>query len=161
MHSSVRLTLVVLLLAAFAACSKEPEPSRQIAAPVKHQHIAPHSGTPVVLGAEIYHLELVLDAPAGRLSAYVMDGELENFIRVTASSFEVVATVNGEKRPLAFRAVANPATGESVGDTAQFEAEAGWLKNTPTFDAVLASLTIKGTAFAAVAFNFPKGNDKD
>lgn len=161
MHPLVRLTLSALLLAALAACSKPSESRPPVPTHDKHQHTAPHGGTPVVLGAEIYHLELVRDAPAGRLTAYVMDGELENFIRVPAPSFEIIATVGGEKRPLTFRAIANPATGESVGDTAQFEAVADWLKTTPSFDAVLSSLSIKGTAFNAVAFNFPKGNDKD
>jgi hypothetical protein len=34
------------------------------------------------------------------------------------------------------------------------------LKTESTFDATLTSLEIKGTAFTAIAFNFPKGNDQ-
>ena len=41
--------------------------------------------------------------------AFVLDGEMENFIRSAASGFEVIATVNGEKRSLTFNAVADGA----------------------------------------------------
>ena len=114
-----------------------------------------------MLGNEAYHLELVRDAATGKLTAYVLDGEMENFIRAKPAAFQIVATVGAEKRALAFRAVANPATGETVGDSSCFETQADWLKTTPVFDAVLTTLDIRGTTFAAVAFNFPKGNDKD
>ena len=161
--TSPRLPVALLGLLLSAGCSKPdaPAPGASSQAAAKHEHKAPHNGTPVVLGHEAYHLELVRDAATGALSAYVLDGEMENFIRVKAPSFEVTATVAGEKRTLAFRAVANPVTGETVGDTSQFDAQADWLKTTGTFDAVLATLEIRGTPFANVAFNFPKGNDKD
>ena len=158
MKPPLRLAAAALLVLLFAACSKNA-PATAAAPAAKHEHHAPHGGTPVVLGTESCHVELVLDAPTGKLTAYVLDGELENFIRVKAPSFDVVATVGGEKLPLTFRAAVNPATGETVGDTSQFEAQADWLKTTPAFDAVLSSLTIRGATFTAVAFNFPKGND--
>ena len=60
------------------------------------------------------------------------------------------------------RAVADPATGETVGDTALFETQADWLKTVKDFDGTLKkTITIRGTTFADVKFNFPKGNDKD
>ncbi len=90
-----------------------------------------------MLGDEAYHLELVRDADAGKLTAYVLDGELEEFIRAKPATFEIVATVGGTK------------------------ASADWLKTTATFDGVVTAIEIKGTTFTAVAFNFPKGNDKD
>lgn len=86
---------------------------------------------------------------------------MEKFIRVKAASFEVVATVAGEKRPLLFKAAANGMTGETVGDTSQFEAQADWLKLSTAFDATLTALEIRGAKFEQVAFNFPKGNDKE
>jgi hypothetical protein len=164
--SPLRLALLCGLLA-LSACSKsDPHAGHDHSAPssatpTKHEHQAPHGGTPVVLGREAYHLELVREAATGKLSVYVLDGEMENFIRVAAPSLELVATVAGAKQTLTLTAVANPATGEKVGDTALFEVQADWLKSTATFDATLTSLTIRGTAFTAVPFNFPKGNDKD
>ena len=129
--------------------------------PAKHGHKPLHGGTPVVLGNEEYHIELVRDAAAGKLQAYVMDGELENFVRIPAESFEVVAQLSGRPEILVFSAVASNATGEKIGDTSWFEAEAGWLKTTETFDAVLKELIVRGKKFEHVAFSFPKGNDSD
>ena len=153
--------LVAVSLLAAAACSKQPTTSTAAAPAAKHEHKAPHGGTPVELGNEAYHLELVRDALVGKLSAYVLDGEMENFIRIAAPSFDIVAVISGQKTTLTFKPVANSATGEKVGDTSLYEAEAEWLKGTDKFDGVLLELEIKGTKFSAVAFNFPKGNDKE
>ena len=161
MNRALRFALVGAILSALPACEKREGRGSAAQAHGKHQHKAPHGGTPVVLGNETYHLELVREAGAGILSAYILDGEMENFIRVKAPSFEVVATVGGGKRALTFKAVANTATGETVGDTSQFDAQADWLMSTAAFDAVLTSLEIRGTKFEQVTFNFPKGNDKD
>jgi hypothetical protein len=127
----------------------------------KHEHKPPHGGTPVVLGEEEYHVELVLDAPDGKLDAFVMDGELENFVRVAAELFEVTAKLPGKEEILVFKAVPNSATGEKVGDTSMFETQADWLKQAKNFDAVLKQLTVKTKTYQDVAFNFPRGNDKD
>ena len=153
------LCIVPLLLA--AACTKAPPAPAASATPPKHEHKPPHGGTPVVLGAEVYHLEFVRDAASGQLSAYVFDGELENFIRSSVPAIEVVATVDGAPRSLVLAAVANPATGETVGDTSLFEGRADWLKTAANFDAVLQRITIRGTTFSEVKFNFPQGNDTD
>lgn len=153
--------LLIASVVAHSSCSKSPAPAAAAAPVVKHEHHVPHDGTPVVLGDEAYHLELVRDSTAGKLTAYVLDGEMEEFIRVKATTFEVIATVGGTRQTLTFRAVANAATGETVGNTSQFEAEADWLKTSASFDATLTALEIKGTNFTSVVFNFPKGNDKD
>lgn len=143
-----------------SACSKETV-TTGTAAPAKHEHHPPHRGTPVVLGDELYHLEFVRDAAAGTLQAYVLDGELENFVRCAMPAFEIVAVVNGTPTTLVFQAVANPATGETVGDTALFEAHADWLKDTNEFNATLKAITVRGATFNEVAFNFPEGNETD
>jgi hypothetical protein len=115
----------------------------------------------VELGEEEYHVELVLDAAAGKIQAYVMDGELENFVRIAVPSFDVTAKLPDKEEVLSFKAVPNSATGEKVGDTSEFETTAEWLKQVKTFDAVLKSLTVKSKTYTNVTFNFPKGNDKD
>ena len=89
-----------------------------------------------------------------------MDGELEKYLRVAAPSFTILATVAGESRPLVFAAKADSATGETVGDTALFEATAEWLKTTSSFDGVLTRLEVRGVVFAGVRFNFPHGNER-
>ena len=129
--------------------------------PHPHQHVAPHGGTPVELGKEEFHLEFVLDDHAGKLSAYVLDGEMEKFIRVPAPGFTVSAKLSDRVETLNFKAVPNTATGETIGDTSLFETQADWLKTTKTFDGTLAELTIRSRRYAALDFNFPKGNDHD
>src|SRR5271157_4155067 len=116
------LLLVLALPVALATgCSRTPSAASS-GQPHRHEHHPPHGGTPVVLGDEAYHVELVLDSSAGILQAYVLDGELENFIRSSAPSVEIVAEVGGAPRNLVLAAVANPATGETVGDTSLFQA---------------------------------------
>lgn len=161
-HSLSALVSAALLAGLVAACSKTSDtPVAATPAVHKHEHHPPHGGTPVVLGEEAYHLELVRDAAAGKLQAYVLDGEMENFIRSGDSALQIVALVNGKKEPLELKAVADLATGEKVGDTSLFEGQADWLKTTGEFDATLIGVTIRGTKFENVPFNFPKGNDKD
>lgn len=155
-RSSLFLGLVVIVM--IAGCGRDPSNTKPEAGH-KHEHVAPHGGTAVVLGDEAYHLELVRDANAGRLQAYVLDGHLENFVRIPAGSFEITARINGRDEVLAFKPVANPATGETAGNSALFEAAAPWLNTNASFDAVLRELTIRGSSFKNVEFNFPTGND--
>lgn len=159
----IRIAPLLLLvpLAMVAGCSKHEPAADAAAKPPHHEHKPPHHGTPVVLGDEVYHVELVRDAATGELQAYVFDGELENFIRSTVPSIEIDAAVNGQPKTIVLSAIPNPATGETVGDTALFEGQEDWLKTTPEFDATLKTITIRGTTFTDVKFNFPKGNDKD
>ena len=161
-HFKLIPLLLLIPLAFVTGCNKKaPETATAAKPPPKHEHKPPHGGTPVVLGDEIYHVELALDAASGTLQAFVFDGELENFIRSTVPALQIDATVNGEARQVVLSAVANPATGETVGDTSLFEGQADWLKSAKEFDATLKTITIRGTTFADVKFNFPKGNDKD
>jgi hypothetical protein len=161
----MKLITPILLCAAIAAafatgCSKSDS-----AAPVKeaahhHEHKPPHGGSPVELGEEEYHVEFVRDATAGRLQAFVMDGELEFFVRVAAPALEVTAQVAGKEEALVLQPVANNATGETVGNTSLFEAQADWLKSATNFDAVLKEITVRTKTYANVSFNFPKGSDE-
>lgn len=164
MKSFFVFAFAAILLAGLTACSrKDPAAaeSHQHKHDHKHQHEhhAPHGGTVVVLGKEVYHLELVRDAAAGTLTAYVLDGEMEKFIRIAAPAIELETTVAGTPRKLVLTATANAMTGETVGDTSQFTAQADWLKEVAGFDAVIPLLEVRGVKFSAVAFNFPKGND--
>lgn len=148
-----RLTLALLALFAFAACGKkDPHAGHNHGG---HSHTAPHGGKLVELGDHAYNLELVRDSAAGKLTAYVLDGHAENFIRIEAPSIAVIATVGGQQQTLLLRAVANPATGETVGATSQLEAQADWLKGTAAIEGVIKTLPIRGTTFSDVKFKLP------
>jgi hypothetical protein len=152
------LSLGLLGPALLTGCGGKAPPA---AATGKYVDQPPHGGTPVALADGEYHVELVRDAATGTLSAYVLDDEMEDFVRSSSPSFELRASVAGEARTLVLAAVANPATGETVGDTAQFQAQADWLRTTGQFDGVLHGLTVRGKTLADAAFPFPAGNDHD
>ena len=111
-------SLMILLggsLALTPGCVRKSSPSVSVAVPARHEHHPPHGGTPVVLGNEAYHLELLLDSASGTLQAYVLDGEMENFIRCDAGTLEIDVQVGGQSKALVLTAVANPAVGDGRG----------------------------------------------
>ena len=115
----------------------------------------------MVLGEEVYHIELVRDPASGTLQAYLLDGEMDNYIRSKMTSFRITATVGGKEESVEMRAVADQATGETVGDSALFQGTEPWIKGAATFDGVIDSVSIRGSVFSKVSFNFPRGNDTD
>lgn len=156
--SLLHLALCALFLGGFSACSKKNHDSADHDHG-HHVHVAPHGGTLVEIGEHQYNLELVRDAATGTLSGYVLDAHAENFVRLPLQAITLTATVGGTANTLVLQAVANPATGESVGDTSQFVAQADWLKTVASFDISITEISIRGTKFEKIAFNFPKGND--
>jgi hypothetical protein len=146
------LTVLLLALALLAGCGEAKHSGHG------HHHTPPHGGTPVILGNEDYHLEFVLDAANGKIQAYVLDGHMDKFIRLTNESFTVTAKLVGKPETLVFRAVPNAATGEKVGDTSQFEAQAEWLKAATAFAAELDELTVRRKKFAKIPFTVSKEN---
>jgi hypothetical protein len=151
---SLPTILLPLVLALLAGCGESKHGDSHHG----HQHTPPHGGTPVVLGDDEYHLEFVLDAANAKIQAYVLDSHMDKFIRLTNESFTVTAKLVGKPETLVFRAVPNPATGEKVGDTSQFEAQAGWLKLASAFTGEVDSLTIRKKKFDKVSFTVFKGN---
>jgi hypothetical protein len=150
--------LLAVAAAAFLAtgCSKSHDHALdKKSSGAAHVHVAPHGGTLVEIGDHAYNLELLRDKAAGKLTAWVLDGHAENFVRLKAASFQLIAMPGGKFTPLAMQAVANPATGETVGDTSQFEVQADWLKTAGAFSGIF-TLEIKGTKFEQVAYSLPE-----
>lgn len=153
MSPLLRLSLTLSLALFLAACGrKDAGPSHAGG----HVHTAPHGGTLIEIGAHAYNLELLRDAAAGKLTAWVLDGHAENFVRLKIPAIEAVATLGAEKRPLSLKAVGNPATGETVGDTSQFEVQADWLKTGEGFTVTIPALEIRGTKFGPLTANYPQ-----
>ncbi|MDP6111859.1 MAG: hypothetical protein QF437_13230 [Planctomycetota bacterium] len=123
-----------------------------------HLHQAPHGGTLVVFGEEFAHLEFVLDAAAGKLTAYVLDGEARKAQRLKQGVIDVHLTIGGKEKELSLTGVASELTGETAGDTSQFELQADALKGVTEFKVEIPTITIKGIEFKA-AFRFPDGNE--
>ena len=166
MKTTLRAPLAVLLLCTFAGCSKNSEHKDYSKAPGGeahaghnhshgHVHTAPHGGTLVELGNHAYNVELLRDPATGKLTAWILDGHAENFVRIASPAIEVVAMPGGKFTPLSLAAVANPATGETVGSTSQFEVQADWLKTSGPFSGIV-TVEIKGTVFKDVAYSLAK-----
>jgi hypothetical protein len=158
MRSRSLLLAAALPALLLAGCGKAAAPP-DADVPHHHHHHAPHGGAAVELGDEEYHVELVLDAATGTLQAYVLDAELENFVRSSAPTLEIEATIAGAPKAVSLAAVPNAETGETVGDTSLYEGQADWLKAARVFDGTLKTIAIRGTTFSDVKFNFPKGSD--
>lgn len=156
MTTTLRATLATVLLCGFSACAKKDDHAgHDHSAHAAHVHTAPHGGTLVELGEHAFNLELVRDSAAGKLTAYVLDGHAEDFVRISAPSFSVTVTIAGAKKTLPLVAVANAATGEKVGATSQFEVTADWLKSPAALTGTIDSLTIRDHAFKSVPFTLP------
>ena len=126
-----------------------------------HEHTAPHGGTLVVLGEEFAHVEFVLEESTGKLTAYVLNGEAEKPIRLTEKTIGLkINRLNSEQTmALQLQAVANVLTGETEGDTSQFEGQSEALVGATEFQAEIASIAVKGQTFTDISFEFPEGNE--
>ena len=134
--------------------------------PTMHEHHAPHKGTLVELGEEFAHLELVLDPATGKLTGYLLDGEAENPVRTNNQMITIrVTRVTGSAttRPAPFsvdlKPVANALSGETVGNTSQFEGQSADLIGVTNFDGQVAAVTARAKDFKDVDFNYPAGNE--
>jgi hypothetical protein len=125
-----------------------------------HEHAAPHGGALVELGEEFAHLELVLSASTGTLTAYALDGEAEQAVRLAHPSLEIVVMKEGAAPvTLALRPVANELTGERDGDTSQFTVTSPDLRQLTRFEGRIQIVNIRGREFREVAFRFPEGSE--
>ena len=145
-----------LFALAQAGCSGGHDHDHSHAGP--HKHEPPHGGAGVTLGDEEAHIEFLVDAEVGTGTAWFFTPHMERYLRIQVESFEVLVKLPDGEATLTFHAVANAGTGETVGDTSQFVAQADWLGGVESFDAVLPALSVRGTVYRNVAFNYPKGN---
>jgi hypothetical protein len=116
------------------------------------------------LGDEYAHLEFVFDPEAGTMTCYVLDGELENLVRIAQPRIEITIIPGGDKgamivdstRPalaLSLDAVASDLTGDKVGDCSVFSVTTDGLKGVKTYLGKIAWVEVKGRRFENVAFS--------
>jgi hypothetical protein len=145
MKSSLRLLFLTLVSAVFVGCGRHDHAAEKKGG--GHVHTAPHGGALIEVGEHAYNLEVLRDPAAGKLTVWVLDGHAENFVRIKAAALEATATVGSDKKTVSLKAVANPATGETVGDTSQFETQADWLKGSLPVEVTFAAFEIKRRRF--------------
>jgi hypothetical protein len=119
-----------------------------------HQHTAPHGGTLVELGSEFAHVELVLDPDAGSLTAYVLDGEAEESVRLKQPSLTLALDAQGASpaQVVDLAARADILTGETVGDSSEFAATSPSWRGIRAIKGRIADITVKGQQFRDVQF---------
>jgi hypothetical protein len=99
-----RVLLLVPIVGAallFAGCPPQapvaPAPPSGPAAAGGHHHAhgekGPHDGALVAIGDGAAHLEVVLDAETGKVTAYVLDGSAQNPVTITAEKLQIDFTV--------------------------------------------------------------------
>lgn len=120
-----------------------------------HAHDSAHGGVAVELGEHQFQLDVVADPGAGQLKAWVMDGHMENFVRLSLPAIDLEIAGSGATQALRLAAQANAGSGETVGDTSQFQGEATWLKGFTNFSARIARIEIRGQIFTNINFSYP------
>jgi hypothetical protein len=128
-----------------------PEPTEGAA---KHNHQPLRGGRLVEIGKHAAQVEIVHDAAAGTLNAYVMDGHASRAVRLPAKSLRVRIDVAGEEFTFDLKPVADALTGETAGDTSRFEVRAGRLERIRSFRGVIVELNVFDRVFRDIAFTY-------
>ena len=116
----------------------------------EHAHHAPHHGSLTMLGEHVAQIELVVDADAGKIEAYVLDGEAEHPLTVDQGDLELVVTLPHATEPLTLKLA--PADAEKQQDG--FVATSDRLIGAKAFKATLTSLKIKDQTHEKIAVEF-------
>ncbi|MBL9206674.1 MAG: hypothetical protein JNN01_16410 [Opitutaceae bacterium] len=152
--SPLTLLLALVCCAGVTGCGKKEDAGHHHG----HVHTAPHGGLLVEVGEHQFNLELVHDAATGSLTAFVLDGHAENFVRISQPALELTISQPAPARTVVLTAAANAATGEAVGNTSQFETRAEWLKSATGLAGVVTRIEIRGNNFNQIAFAAKKPN---
>ena len=117
-----------------------------------HAHQPQNGGQLLEVGKHQFNIEVLVDASKGKVTAWILDAHAEDYVRIPAPALRLSAVAGGQPLEVTLAAVANPASGERVGDTSQFEGAAEWLKTTPAFSGTFHDVSIRGAAFGNVPF---------
>jgi hypothetical protein len=134
-----------------AESKPEPEPTEEAA---KHDHRPLRGGRLVEIGQHVAQVEIVHDAAAGTLTAYVMDGHASHAVRLPAKSLRVRIEVAGQEFAFDLKPVADALTGETVGDTSRFEVRADLLERIRSFRGVIVELNVFDRVFRDITFTY-------
>lgn len=156
MKCFISVFAALALAIAATGCGDSHEHKEGAAGSGEHHHEAPHGGTLVELGKHEFNIEFVLDATGGMLTAYVLDAHASKFLRVAMEKMEIILKTGARTETLVLKPVASSATGEKVGDTSQFQAQADGLKGVTAFDGMLKEVNVRGISYTFVSFKFPK-----
>jgi hypothetical protein len=124
-------------------------------------HTAPNGGTLLELGDHLGHFELLFDSASARLTLYSLDGHAEWPVRLTYESIDVEVRTDPETEwtAVSLRPVASALSGETVGDTAKFQAEVDALRGAGEFEIRFPAIEFRGVTLDAFESHYPEGNE--
>lgn len=123
-----------------------------------HVHEPMFGGALVELGDHEANLELVLDAEAGELAVYLLDGHATNTVRSAQETLELtVEPEGGDPYTLTLAQVASALTGETVGDSAKYQVRDDRLKGLADLHGDVKSITMRGATYTDVEVSWPAG----
>jgi len=99
-----------------------------------------------------YNLELLIDEN-NRFSVYILDAHAENFVRIEQESLQVDLS-DGNTTSLILHAVADSATGETVGNTSHFKTK-GTVEKFLPLNGIIEMIEIGSKQYSAIEFFFP------
>ena len=120
-----------------------------------HYHAPPHGGVLVELGehGSGYNLELFLE-DQGFLQIFVWDAHVDNLVRIEQENVDLlIPEDNGTQKTIVCTAVADAATGETVGDTSLFASSEKIADQLP-IKGVIPSIKVTGKTYENVTFEF-------
>lgn len=117
-----------------------------------HHHEPPHGGTAVAYGDEDFHVEFVPDVSRRIIEVYFFTPHMAEFMRVPLESFSVTFKSGATSHETEFRAHASNATGETVGDTSMFVADAAWLKSGSSVAGTIDEIELFGRRYEKMQF---------
>ena len=93
----------------------------------------------------------ILQNTNDQLEIFILDAHAENYVRISQPSIEL--TLTDSNQTMSLGAVADPATGETVGNSALFRTESNISKNIP-LQGILRSLKIGSKTYTDQPFEF-------
>ena len=120
-----------------------------------HCHAPPHGGVLIELGehGSGYNLELFLE-DQGFLQIFVWDAHVDNLVRIEQENVDLlIPEDNGTQKTIVCAAVADAATGETVGDTSLFASSEPMADQLP-LKGVIPSIKVIGKTYENIPFEF-------
>jgi hypothetical protein len=99
-----------------------------------------------------YNLELLIDEN-NRFSVYILDAHAENFVRIEQESLQVDLS-DGNTTSLILHAVADSATGETLGNTSHFQSKET-VENFLPLNGIIQTIEIGSKQYSEIEFFFP------
>ena len=153
MNSLVTLSIALTLVC--MGCSEHVHDENCQSHGGYHVHTALMGGKLIPLGehGSGYNLEVLIDE-SDRLSIYILDAHAEGFVRVNQPTLEVLITEDNQSTALTLDAVADSATGETVGNTSHFRSTTSVPANS-AFEGHIKSLRIGSRQYNQAKISYP------